>query len=252
MGENLNYNYGVIDAALYLKEKRPSFIVRVYFKDIDPDTLKILRTLDNVELIEMKKDLGEGNMFWRFLPLWEENVNVVLVRDADKLITEEEEQLVDQWLESDKDFHIVRYVKGSHQRAIIAETFGARNQVLHPLKTQILNYTFKGQYNADQQFLCDIPYPYLRENNHLFVHDDINKEIHLGTKWVPVEPYARPIRPKLNIQEMQSSKRPRTNVYLKKVFGESYPTKEHYPKPDRNANTKRTNKVSVYKIKDIS
>ena len=173
------------------------------------------------------KEICSGDSFhW-----WDDEVDVVLVRDADQVLTPEDDKAVQEWLDSDKDFHIVRYVQGSHARAIVANFFGGRNKVLHPLIDKIRAYEVNGNYNGDQQFLCDIPYPYLRENHKLYVHDDINRIIHLGGEtWLPVEPDAHKIPP-LNIGAMQSRERPMAVKRMKEVYGNDYKTPEDFNKP---------------------
>ena len=44
-------------------------------------------------------------MFWRMYPIDDENVNFVIFRDVDSLLTEREKVAVDEWIESKKLFH---------------------------------------------------------------------------------------------------------------------------------------------------
>lgn len=45
---------------------------------------------------------------WRFLPMLDSLVDIVLTRDTDALITDREIAALDQWLESDYTFHVMR------------------------------------------------------------------------------------------------------------------------------------------------
>ena len=47
-------------------------------------------------------------MFWRFEPAGEEDVDVMISRDTDSRLNLREKFAVEEWLESDKGFHIMR------------------------------------------------------------------------------------------------------------------------------------------------
>ena len=47
-------------------------------------------------------------MTWRFLPLLDDMVDMFMSRDADSLILQREVDAVQEWLSSDKAFHIMR------------------------------------------------------------------------------------------------------------------------------------------------
>jgi hypothetical protein len=177
-GQAKLYNYGALENAIIAKELYPNFIVRIYYMNADNTTIKELEKMDNVELVHMKKDYKQSNMFWRFIPMFEENVDTVLVRDTDDLLTIGERDMVNEWLKSDKDFHIVRSVKGSHGAVIIGNMFGCRNGVLVDSIDKFLNYGTCGEYGDDQHFLAMHVYPYMREKNKIFAHDDINTHVY--------------------------------------------------------------------------
>ena len=48
---------------------------------------------------------------WRFLPVFDPGVNVMVSRDMDSLLTSREAQAVTQWLEETSlPFHVMRYL----------------------------------------------------------------------------------------------------------------------------------------------
>ena len=63
-------------------------------------------------------------MFWRFYPI-ESDIDIMLSRDVDSRITEREMNLVNQWIESDKTFHIIRDHMG-HKIEILGGTWGCK------------------------------------------------------------------------------------------------------------------------------
>ena len=46
-------------------------------------------------------------MFWRFLPASEGDLEVVIVRDADSQLSDRKALAVEEWLDSEKRFHIM-------------------------------------------------------------------------------------------------------------------------------------------------
>jgi hypothetical protein len=107
-GDNKVYTYGIIENVLDAKKFYEGWIVRVHYNDTVPQNIvDWLKTQDNVELVHhpgTKKKAS--NTLWRFEDLFIKDA-VTMIRDADSRITERELTLVDDWLRSDKDFHIV-------------------------------------------------------------------------------------------------------------------------------------------------
>mgnify|MGYP001249286294 CR=1 FL=1 len=82
----------------------PGWICRFYIaEDIIPEVKKILKELDNVEVVEMKENKDFSNSFWRFIPMFLENHNAVLSRDTDSRLNWRERKAVDKWLLQEKD-----------------------------------------------------------------------------------------------------------------------------------------------------
>ena len=50
-------------------------------------------------------DWPDGNMFWRFLAI--DDSDVCISRDADSVVNEREVAAVNQWLDSDKQWHLM-------------------------------------------------------------------------------------------------------------------------------------------------
>ena len=65
-------------------------------------------------------------MFWRFLPLGDPTVQRFLSRDLDALVLEREVAAVHEWLESGRQFHIIRD-NANHNTAIVAGLWGVDN-----------------------------------------------------------------------------------------------------------------------------
>ena len=181
-GNNKVYTYGMIENVIIAQELYPGWQVRIHYNDTVPKKIvDWLGKQTNVKLIKHTKsnDGRDSNMFWRFEELFTNNT--VLVRDSDSRLNQREKDLVDEWLASDKDFHIVRDHK-NHRVPIIGGCFGARNGIckrfftqFYAYYTQIFDYesaTSKENYNADQIFLGRVIYPNVVEKS--FIHASHN------------------------------------------------------------------------------
>jgi len=98
---------------------------------------------------------------WRFLPVKDLNIDCVIFRDADSILTQRERDLVTQWLESDKSVHIIRD-HPLHIAPILAGMFGIKRNSFHILSKIMDEITPKIKQRPidyDQVFLADYFYP---------------------------------------------------------------------------------------------
>ena len=164
------YNWGALENALAAQELFPEWTCRYYIgKGVDKNMLRKLKTLSNVEIIKMKKDKG-NKMMWRFTPCFETD-GVVIVRDTDSILNPRDKAVVEAWLKSDKDFHIIRDHDGGHLSRIMGGMFGVRNGILHKMNNEFNNDvdSQSAQYGKDQEWLNEKVYPLIRDN--CIVHD---------------------------------------------------------------------------------
>lgn len=177
-GDHPMYWIGALRNIELVKKYFPTWICRFYIDDSCKKELIESIKGDNVEVILMKsnsynyKNLSQRfdseGLFWRFLPLMDESVNIILSRDCDSRISDREVVAINEWIESDKDFHIMRD-HPYHTVPILAGMWGARNGILKNIQ-QLLDfwktYTKRGIFNAeDQDFLGQIVYPIIRDKS---------------------------------------------------------------------------------------
>jgi len=129
-GDNKVYTYGIIENVLDAKKFYEGWIVRVHYNDTVPQNIvDWLKGQNNVEVIHHPGTKTKAsNTLWRLEDLFIKDATV-LSRDADSRFSEREVKLVNEWLESNKDFHIIRDHK-HHMVPILAGTFGCRNNCL--------------------------------------------------------------------------------------------------------------------------
>lgn len=142
----------------------PGWIVRVYHDDsVAKETLEKLE-LNNVQLVNINHpELLKYNLapkFWRFLPILDKDVDVVIFRDSDSIFSQRESEFVNEWLCSDKNFHVIRDHQ-LHISPILAGMFGVKRDGFD-LFSRVLfdksDIASINNYNSDQIFLADYLY----------------------------------------------------------------------------------------------
>lgn len=175
-GESPVYNYGLLENCCIIREKLPNFKVWVYHNNSLPQDIKeALKKLGGIRLRKKSDVPNIRNTLWRFLPAFNKRVNVCLVRDADSRIGDNEIEAVTQWLESGKDFHIMRdHVM--HRRRILAGMWGCRNQIMVPYKKKYKDFLEnlpEENWDIDEYFLERIIYPKVVGNS--FINASYNR-----------------------------------------------------------------------------
>lgn len=169
-GDNPTYTQGAIRNAELAKEIYPDWICRYYIGRSTPkQTIDTLSLFDNTEVIVMDVDGDWTGMFWRFYPAGEQDVDVVIIRDCDSRLNNREKEAVNEWLNSDKGFHIMRD-HPYHTTEILGGMWGSKKGVTPNIKKQIETYIKGDFWQVDQNFLRDIIYPIVKNNS--LVHDE--------------------------------------------------------------------------------
>jgi hypothetical protein len=169
-GKNPKYTIGAIRNAELAKEIYPKWKVWVYVSEDVPK--KILDELISLDCYVL--NMGEGNwngMFWRFKPAANSDITMIS-RDTDSRLSYREKAAVDEWLDSDKDFHIMRD-HPYHATEILGGMWGARNGILSGIQEMMASYDkgdFDNRWQVDQNFLKEIIYPIIKDNT--VVHDE--------------------------------------------------------------------------------
>jgi hypothetical protein len=168
-GDNKLYYYGAIENALIAQKLFPDWICRFYIGQGVPDfAINYLKSLANVQIIFRNEPHNLSHMFWRFEPMFEDDVRVMISRDCDSRLSEKEQIIIKEWRNSDKDFHIIRDSPG-HKQCIMGGLFGARKGICLPLKKEFIKFPRENKYSQDQKFLRNIIYPFIK--NKAFIHD---------------------------------------------------------------------------------
>lgn len=184
-GNDTIYWVGALRNIKLAEELYPDWTCRFYI-DSNSD-VELIKTISgsNVEVILMDSKVttyenlsdrfNHSGLFWRFLPLLEKDIDIVISRDCDSRISRREVDAVNEWLLSNKDFHIMRD-HPYHQVPILSGMWGCRNNILSNIDELLQKWEYntnKGIYHAeDQDFLGQIIYPIVSVLS--FEHSEFN------------------------------------------------------------------------------
>jgi hypothetical protein len=183
-GDNPKYTIGSIKNAKLKKKFYPEWEMRVYHNDSVPDSILEELEKNKVVLINTKVDQGVCNAMWRFAPASEEGVEYFISRDCDSRVFERDVAAVEEWLSSDKKFHIIRDHPGGHAWEISAGMWGCKGGFIENIQEKIQNYIQTSSWitdrAVDQRFLQEIIYP--QAITSLFLHDEYFNYERIGTQ----------------------------------------------------------------------
>ena len=169
------YCLGLIENIDLINEKYSDWKIYVYYANIPEKILNILKNKQNTYLFECKHNgYNWEGMFWRFYPIENKDIYIFLSRDADSRITEREMKFVNEWINSDKIFHIIRDHSG-HRIEILGGTFGVKvkefNKISNLKKIDHYKENFYKEFNKnldrqpDQIFLKKYIWPLIKDNH---------------------------------------------------------------------------------------
>ncbi len=128
------YQLGAITNTLEAKRLFPDWKCRFY--TTDPTNIRNQLTYLGAEVVDMSK-WKHGYMFWRFLAV--DDADAVMVRDADSVVSEREVVVINQWLASDCQWHIIRDHPAHRSVPIPGGMWGYRKLPCHPRKLSFEN-----------------------------------------------------------------------------------------------------------------
>lgn len=170
-GSDPKYTIGAIKNAELALSIYPDWTCRFYVaNDVPSKILLYLESFDNVQLIKMNTPGNWKSMFWRFLPASESDVEVMISRDTDSRLNYREKYAVEQWLDSDKNFHIMRD-HPAHRFHVLGGMWGAKNGAIKNISKLIEDFGGTDEYGTDYVFFEKKVFCNLSEEN-VMVHDE--------------------------------------------------------------------------------
>ena len=177
-GNNPTYNVGAIKNAEDALLMYPDFECWFYIHQdsVPTDTIENLRNLPNTKIILKIGDLNNETCkprTWRFEAIDDPDVEINMARDTDTRFLLREQLAVEEWLNSQTLFHIMRD-HPYHNCHILGGMFGTRKIPEITSWTNIINELPQiGHRNYDQDFLRDYIYPQIQNNS--IVHASFHK-----------------------------------------------------------------------------
>lgn len=111
---------------------------------------------------------GWKGMFARFQAASDPECEVMLSRDCDSRLSKREKEAVDEWLASDKGFHIMRDHPW-HGSKILGGMWGVKKGILPDMCKLMNEWNKEDRWQTDQDFLNAVVYPRVQSNS--MVHD---------------------------------------------------------------------------------
>jgi hypothetical protein len=170
-GNNPKYTIGALRNADLALEIYPEWICRFYVgKSTPTDIVDELEKKQNTEIIKMNEDGEWNSMFWRFLPIGEEDTEIMISRDCDSRLSIREKLCVDEFIKSEKMFHTM--IDHPFHSGIMGGMWGAKKGILKNMEQMINDWPKSNQWQTDQSFLNQIVSPIV--SNTILIHDSIN------------------------------------------------------------------------------
>ncbi len=173
-----NYN-AVIARQLFVDDG--GWICRFYISsDLNPKLVESLKKMDNVEIYKVTDSKING-LFWRFMPpIDDEDVDIFIVRDTDSRLSIREYIAVNEWINSDRGFHIIRD-HPHHNNVIMGGMWGMKKiNGKFPVDLKYYKKTFdeycrSENWGSDHTWLWEKIAPKIITN--CFIHDEVNADI---------------------------------------------------------------------------
>lgn len=154
-GIDKKYTQGAIENAKLAKEIYPDWRCLFYVGEIYKHVIDELKSFDNVDVIEMEELGNWSSTIWRFNAAFKHEAEIVIFRDTDSRLSLREKAAVDEWLKSDKDFHIMRDHPW-HTALIMAGMWGVKNGALYKYIKFFINAKKEDYKQADQDLLSNL------------------------------------------------------------------------------------------------
>ncbi len=174
-GQDPKYLVGALKNAELAQEIYPGWTCRYYIGTSVPFSIAYqLEAMSNVQVVR-KPDFGDWRgMFWRFEPASEDDVEVMISRDTDSRLNIRERHAVDEWINSNYGFHIMKDHPWHYTYPILAGMCGMKSGTICDMRKKIDNWEKINSYHCDQEFLKKIIYPDIADN--CLLHDSFKDQ----------------------------------------------------------------------------
>lgn len=164
-GERPQYVVGAFKQVELWQKLYPNWQIRIY-----TDNTQQFESLSHVVV---KKGLENiHGIFWRFLPIFENNLNVTIVRDSDSRLTFREKYAIDEWLAGPLHFHNIKDHEYHISWPIMGGLFGYKGMLPKDFWDKAVTSYSTNLYTQDQMWLRDIVWPFVKNTHCLHTLND--------------------------------------------------------------------------------
>ena len=156
-GENPRYVQPLVLSAELKPHLYPLWTMRIYVDNSVPERVLGIFRAKGCQIVQVSPSDIPGT-FWRFLAANDQSIDRFIFRDADSILNIRERVAVDEWIASNRHFHVMRDFY-SHSELILAGLWGGVRGALPPIDPLIEQW-FKekrahvyNQTTSDQIFL---------------------------------------------------------------------------------------------------
>jgi protein O-GlcNAc transferase len=174
-GNDPKYCVGAVRNAELAKTVYPGWICRYYLgTSVSQETIAELSRHDNVETFIINEPGDWRSMFWRFVPAYDETVDVMISRDTDSRLSLREKAAVDEWLVSGKGFHLMRD-HPFHDSTVLGGMWGLKKGTVPAFEELLKRRSKENSYDTDQAFLREDIYPIVMQEDNVIIHAEFWK-----------------------------------------------------------------------------
>lgn len=168
-GDNPKYTVGALRNAELAEKIYPDW--KCYFfvaNSVPSNILEKLILFPNTKIIHKNNNGDWSSMFWRFETSFDHDIDISIFRDTDSRLSAREKYAVDDWMESDKTFHIMRD-HPYHRFPILGGMWGIKKTARYPMKELLDSFNKENRYGTDYEFFFQKLYPAINQDK--IVHD---------------------------------------------------------------------------------
>lgn len=148
-GNDPRYIEGSKKNALLAEKHYPEWEYWIYAEEHLHPLLKNTQA----KIFSPPKTINNGR-FWRFLPAFDDSVDIMISRDSDSRISQREVRCVEEWLKTNKKYHIIRDHERHYDFPVLGGMWGIRGTPIVE-KNSIFQFSSdKNAYLVDQIWLA--------------------------------------------------------------------------------------------------
>lgn len=181
-GSEKKYIYNMIANILISQKLFPDWKLYVYYdKSLPERVIRFLLKSSNVVAKNMDNHWLSrfDKMMWRNLAMDEQDIDIVCIRDCDNWLCYREKMIMEHWIKSNKDIHIIRD-HCWHAGKIGGGLWGRKNNLTLKMESLMKNYfqnnrKHKTHSGEDQDFLTNNFYEKFKDNTIVYIGEQYDK-----------------------------------------------------------------------------